>query len=394
MSTADPSGAGHRGQASVLFTAFEPSGDAHAAPVIAELLRRVPMLKVYAWGGPRMEKAGATILGRTAEDGAMGLGSFKRIREVKREIRRIKQWAREYRVIAHVAVDSPAANFPVCRTVKKTGARIIHLVAPQMWAWGRWRVGKLRKLTDLVLCLLPHEEQWFNDRGVPAKFIGHPALNRPVETDETVREQMHGLPQGAPRIAIFPGSRSQEVKANIRLLVNAFIELQGRHAGMAGVIVAANQNLAKVVRKKIKVFPSGMHMVTGQADAAIGWCDLALAVSGTITLDITRQRKPMIGVYRTGLLSWLTAKLLVRGYYLLPNVVADREVVPEFVPHLGGCMPIVKVASRILLDSKKAANQSEELNRICLRFAGKKPAEEATRLIIKVMRDGMLQENR
>src|SRR5687768_8792221 len=125
-----------------------------------------------------MEKAGATILGRTADDGSMGLGALKRARSVSKEIKRIKQWCREYRVIAHVAVDSPAANFPICRAVKKTGARIIHLVAPQMWAWGRWRVGKLRRLTDLVLCLLPHEEQWFNDRGVPAKFIGHPALNR------------------------------------------------------------------------------------------------------------------------------------------------------------------------------------------------------------------------
>lgn len=117
--------AGHRGQASVLFTAFEPSGDAHAAPVIAELLRRAPQLRIYAWGGPKMEKAGATLLGRTADDGAMGLGSLRRVLAVRREIKRIKQWIREYRVLAHVAVDSPAANFPICKAVQKTGARII-----------------------------------------------------------------------------------------------------------------------------------------------------------------------------------------------------------------------------------------------------------------------------
>jgi lipid-A-disaccharide synthase len=380
-----------RGQPIVLFTAFEPSGDAHAAPIIAELLRRVPRLHVYAWGGPKMEAAGATILGRTADDGAMGLSALKRAAAVSKEIKRIKQWVRQYRVLAHVAVDSPAANFPVCKAVKRTGARVIHLVAPQLWAWGKWRLGKLRKLTDLVLCILPFEEQWFNDRGIPAKFIGHPALNRPID-DQELREHMHGLPQGAPRIAIFPGSRSQEVKANIRLLVHAYIELQSRHAGMAGVIVAANQKLAKIVRKKIKVFPAGLHMVTGQSDAAIAWCDLALAVSGTITLDIARQRKPMIGVYKTGLLSWLGAKLLVRGYMLLPNIIADREIVPEFVPHIGGPMAIVKVASRYLLDSKHAANQSAELLRICQRFANKKPAEEGARLIIKILKDGILRE--
>lgn len=375
----------------MLFTAFEPSGDAHAAPVIQELLRRAPQLRVYAWGGPRMEQAGATMLGRTADDGAMGLGSLRRVRLVRREIKRIKQWIREYRVLVHVPVDSPAANFPLCKAVQKSGARIVHLVAPQLWAWGGWRIRKLRRFTSLVLCLLPHEEQWFNERGVPAKFIGHPALNR-VFNEEELREHMHGLPQGAPRIAIFPGSRTQEARANIRLLVNTFIELQGRHAGMAGVIVAANQACAKIVRRKIKVFPSGLHMVTGQADAAIGWCDLALAVSGTITLDIARQRKPMIGVYKTGPLSWLIRKLLVRGYILLPNIIAGREIVPEFAPHLGGVGPIVKTASRYLLDSKNAANQSEELNRVCLRFTNKKPAQEATGLIIKIIKDGMLQD--
>lgn len=380
----------HRGAPSILFTAFEPSGDAHAAPVIKELLTRVPSLKVYAWGGPLMEQAGATILGRTADDGAMGLGALKRARSVRKEIKRIKQWSRQYRVLAHVAVDSPAANFPICKVMKRTGARIVHLVAPQMWAWGRWRIGKLRRLTDLVLCLLPFEEQWFNDRGVPAKFIGHPVMNRPVDPNE-LREHMHGLPQGAPRVAIFPGSRSHEVRANIRLLVNAYTELQGRHAGMTGVIVAANPGLAKIVRKKIKVFPTGLHMVTGQTDATIAWCDLALAVSGTITLDIARQRKPMVGVYKSGLITWLGAKVLVRSYVLLPNIIADREIVPEFAPHVGGSMPIVKAASRYILDSKNAANQAEELNRVCLRFANKKPAEEAARLIIKMLKDGMVE---
>jgi len=149
------------------------------------------------------------------------------------------------------------------------------------------------------------------------------------------------------------------------------------------------------VRKKIKVFPSGMHMTTAQAsggtDAAIAWCDLALAVSGTITLDIARQRKPMVGVYKSGLITWLGAKLLVRSYVLLPNIIADREIVPEFAPHIGGAMPIVKAASRYILDSKNAANQAEELNRVCLRFANKKPAEEAARLIIKILKDGMVE---
>lgn len=337
-----------------------------------------------------MEAAGATILGRTADDGTMGLKSLRHAGSVRREIKRIKQWIREYRVLAVVVVDAPAANFHVAKAVKRTGARVIHLIAPQLWAWGRWRLGKLRKLTDLVLCVLPFEEQWFNDRGVPAKFIGHPAVNRPYDENE-IREQTHGLPSGGPRIAIFPGSRSQEARANIRLLTNAYTELQGRFSGASGVVCAASPTIAKIIRKKIKVFPTALHMVTGQHDGVIAWCDLALTVSGTITLDIARQRKPMIGVYKVGIPEWLIAKILVRTpFYLLPNRIAEREIIPEFVPHVGGAMPIVKWASKYLLDSKNAAIQSEELARVMSRFANKKPAEEATRLILKVIKDGTI----
>ena len=377
-------------QPSILFTAFEPSGDAHAAPVIRALLRHQPDLKIFAWGGPLMEQAGATIVEQTAVDAAMGLNAIKRIFAMRRQIGRIRRWARAYRVLAHVAVDSPAANFPICKEMRATGARVVHLVAPQLWAWGRWRVRKLRRLTDLVLCLLPFEEQWFTRRGIPARFIGHPRMNRPIDPKD-LRERMHGLPQGAPRVAIFPGSRSHEVRANIRLLVDAYIELQGRHSGMGGVIVAASTELGRIARKKIKVFPTGLHMTAGQTDAAIAWSDLCLAVSGTIALDIARQQKPMIGVYKTSFPVWLLSLFLLRTRFrLLPNIIAEREIVPEFVPHFGGAGPIVKQAGRYLLDSKNAAIQSEELARVCSRFVHKNPPEEAARLILKVIKDGRI----
>jgi lipid-A-disaccharide synthase len=292
--------------------------------------------------------------------------------------------------VAHVAVDSPAANFPITKATKKTGARIVHLVAPQVWAWGRWRVPKLRRLTDLVLCLLPFEEQWFNDRGITARFIGHPRMNRPLDTDD-LRKHMHGLPQGTPRIGIFPGSRTQEVKRNIKLLVDTYTELQARHAGMCGVIVAANKELALIIRKKIPVFPTGLHMITGQLDATICWSDLCIAVSGTVSMDICRQQKPLIGVYKTSLIAWLGSKVILRTpYRLLPNIIAEREIVPEFVPHAGGSGPLVRAANEYLLDSKNQAITAEELARVCHRFVNKRPPEEAAKLIFRLMKDGAI----
>jgi len=378
---------GGQSKSVILFTAFEPSGDALAAPVIAALVGGREGIEVHACGGPRMEAAGAVLLERTADGGSMGLNALGRGLALRRQIGRIRSWARNRRVVAHVAVDSPAANFPIAKAMRAGGAQVVHLVAPQIWGWAGWRIGKLRRLTSLVLCVLPFEEQWFRERGVPARFIGHPAINRTIDL-AGLREQMHGLPQGAPRLGIFPGSRGHEVRANVHQLVDVYAELQGRHAGMCGVIVAANPTLGRVIRRRISVFPTGLHMITGTADAVIAWCDLALAVSGTVTLDITAHRKPMVGVYRTGLATWLLARLLVRlPHRLLPNIIAEREIVPEFVPYLGGPARIVRQVSRILLDSKHGAVQAEELHRVCLRFANHDPAAEAARAIVELVRE-------
>lgn len=379
-----------KGQTAILFTAFEPSGDAHAAPIIRQLIKQVPDLRIYAWGGPLMEEAGASIVQRTATDGAMGLNSLTQVSSVYRELRRIKRWSSQYRVLAHVPVDAPAANFPICRFMRKRGTRIIHLVAPQLWAWGRWRLKKLRKRTDLVLCLLPFEEQWFNDRKIPARFIGHPAINRPIDPDE-LKEQSHGLPQGTPRLAIFPGSRTHEVKMNLSLLLNVYNEMQSRQSSMSGLIVAANNDVAKIVRKKLKIFPTGLSMIIGQRDEAISWSDMNLCVSGTITLHIARQRKAMVGVYKTDIPTWLVSKIFLKSkFVLLPNIIAEREIVPEFAPHIGGGHAIANSLSRFLQDSKNVANQSEELQRVCNRFANKRPAEEAANLIIRIIKTGKM----
>lgn len=378
-------GGGHRPAPAILFTAFEPSGDAHAAAVIEELRHRSPQTRVFAWGGPKMQEAGATIIEQTVGDAAMGLNALKKIASVKKQVSAIKRWSKIHRVVLHVAVDSPAANFPICKIMKKRGAKVVHLVAPQLWAWGAWRVKKLRRLTDLVLCLLPFEQQWFTDRKIPALFIGHPRVNRQID-EAAVREKAKQLPTGTPRIAILPGSRPHEVRANISLLASAYTELHGRHHSASGVICAANQELAEIVRKKIKMFPTGLHLMVSDVEPVLYWCELALAVSGTVTLDVARFKKPMVGVYKTGLFEWFMAKLLIRSKYrLLPNVIARREVSPEFVPYVGGSMKIVEAATPYLQDSKKAATQSEHLARILTQYAHKKPAIEAAKAILDLL---------
>jgi len=366
----------------VLFTAFEPSGDAHAAPVIAALKAMAPEIEIVAWGGPQMERAGATMIERTADDGSMGLSALSKISSVRKTQAAIRQWALARRVNVHVPVDSPAANFAIAKFMKSRGVRVCHLVAPQLWAWGPWRLNKLRRCTDLVLCLLPFEQEWFRSRRVPAKFIGHPVINRILDQAQ-IDAQSNELPKGSPKVLLLPGSRSSEVKRNLPLLLKVFSDIQHNHRRAIAIMVTANDSLARLVRERMPTLPPGVLLMTGKLDAAISWSEIALCVSGTVSLDLLRQAKPMVGMYRTGLLSVLGGNIMLSmPNRLLPNILAGKRVVPEFVPCLGRAGPISAAVEELLADQSRLRETANALRTLLPAFQGKRPDIEAAEAII------------
>ena len=375
----------------VLFTAQEPSGDAHAAPVIARLRAAYPDVEPVAFGGPRMEEAGARMLGRTADDGVMGLAGASKLFEVRALHNRIVDWARQNPVAVHVPVDSPSANFPLCARLKPMGVRIVNLVAPQLWAWAPWRIGKVRRLSDVLLCLLPFEEQWFRSRGVTAKFVGHPVLSEPLDA-EALAERASHLPGGAPRILLLPGSRSSEVRKNLQLLVDTFTLIRGSIPSASGLIVASSEaNERRILDGLHGTLPFGIHLVTGEIDLGVHWCDLAVAVSGTVSLDCARQAKPVIGVYRLSGLEVLGAKLILRApHRLLPNIIAGRRIVPEFVPYAGNAEPIAAAALELLTNGVRMQRTREDLKGVAASFAGRDPARICAEVVAQVARGGRM----
>ena len=183
------------------------------------------------------------------------------------------------------------------------------------------------------------------------------------------------------------------MKANLKLLVEAWTELSHRHRGTVGLIVAANESIVRRIRTMLGDFPTGLHMVNGDVAAGIRWCDLALNVSGTVSLDVARQHKPMVAVYRTGPISYFGSKVVLRTpHRLLPNIVAGREIVPEFVPHWvpfgTGAKAVVEAAKPYLEDSRNAAVTAEELRRVTRRFAGRDPASAAAETILRMASGG------
>ena len=375
----------------VLFTAQEPSGDAHAAPVIARLRAVYPDIEPVAWGGPKMAEAGATMLGRTADDGVMGLAGISKVAEVKRLHDEIVSWARANPVAVHMPVDSPSANYPLCARLKPLGARVVNLVAPQLWAWAPWRIRKVRRLSDVMLCLLPFEEEWFRSRGVTAKFVGHPVLSKPLDFARCAEEAAR-LPHGAPRVLLLPGSRSSEVRRNGRLIADAFALIRAANPGARAVAVASNEaNAQRFLGELGGRLPDGLAIVVAgrevSLEGALAWCDLALAVSGTVSLDCTRQAKPVIGVYRTSLPEAIGAKLVIRSpSLLLPNILAGRRIVPEFVPYAGDARRIADEAIAILGDPARSARMSRDLRAVADQFLGRDPAPIVAEIVAREAR--------
>ncbi len=368
--TASPSAGRPR---ALLFCSFEPSGDDHASTVIAELIKRHPDLKIYAWGGPKMAAAGAEVIEQTGRDAVMGMPGMAKIQEHRRINERIEAWLDRNPIAAFVAVDSPAANFPICKLAKKRGIRVVHLVAPQVWAWGKWRVKKLRRLTDMVLCLLPFEEKWFEGKNVPAKYVGHPLFDVPLD-HEALEAAAARMPKGSPRIALLPGSRPKEHSNNFPLLLESFRRLRSDRPETAGVVAATTPEVAANLREtaeRLGGWPDGLSMEIRSTDAVVKWCDLALVVSGTVTLQIARQKKPMVIVYKTDRLFFelIGRWILTAPFFTLPNLIAGRAIVPELVPHFGDAEPIVQEATRLIEDESLAEQQRQELGNVVERFA-------------------------
>lgn len=360
--------------APLLFTAFEPSGDDHASGVIAELKRRNPNRPIFAWGGPRMERAGATIIRRTGEDAVMGVPGLAKIREHRRINADIDRWLSSNPITVHIPVDSPAANFPLCEIAKRHRIKVVHLVAPQIWAWGRWRIHKLRRRTDMVLCLLPFEQRFFERREVPAKFIGHVLFDKPVDKAELARKSA-GFGDGHPRIALMPGSRPDELYRHFPVLLEAFAAIRREHPSARGVVAATSPNVSNLLKDLARLeggWPDGLSIVVQETDAVIHWCDLALVKSGTVTLQVTRQLKPMVVFYKkTNPLFFLFVRaILATKLFSLPNVIASKRIVPEFIPHWGGGEPIAAEALRILASPERQREQVAALRDVVSQFQG------------------------
>lgn len=372
----------------LLFTAFEPSGDELAGPVIRALLARRPELRIVGWGGPKMRAAGADIVEETTHDASMGVPGPAKIAEHLALNKRIGGWLREHTPALHVAVDSPAANFPICKLSKAAGSRVVHLAAPQVWAWARHRVHKLRRRTDLVLCLLPFEERWFREHDVPATFIGHPLFDD--ANGPTADSDGAGFPAGSPKALLLPGSRAKEWRLNFPTMLETFRAVVARWPDAAGVVVASSERAETALRHFADAhggWPERLSIVLRDVRGAARWCDAALAVSGTVSLHLAREATPMVLCYRIRRWQYaLVGRWVVRSdFATLPNLIAGKHVVPEFVPYAGEGRGPRDAFLALLASEPQRHAQRRALEAACAPFRGRHAAPAAADAILAML---------
>jgi lipid-A-disaccharide synthase len=311
----------------VLFVAGEASGDLHAAGVAGALRRIHPELELAAVGGPRLAEQGVELIHRDHQLGVMGF--LEVLRHVPRHfllLRRIRNMLDKGELALVILIDYPGFNMKVADAAKSAHVPVLYYVTPQVWAWGAGRIPKLARLISKAAVILPFEEPLLRGYGIDATFVGHPLLDRAQNMpSRSEAREMLGLPQNVPVLALFPGSRQQEIDRHIDSFVATAKELSRRIPNLEVLVSVAPTVALDTTRCPFKLVHSASLTVLRAADAA-------LCKSGTTTLEASIADCPLIVAYRTGRISYALAKRLVKVSNIgLVNVVAGREVAREFI---------------------------------------------------------------
>jgi lipid-A-disaccharide synthase len=346
----------------ILVSAGDASGEAHAAELVRAMRERRPDLRFVGMGGPRMAAAGVEIV---VDQSELAVGGFFEIVPSLGRLwsawRRMLVCARSERPAAIVLVDSGGFHLPFARRVRRrVAAPILYFVAPQAWAWRSHRARKIAARADRIAVILPFEAAFYADRGIGVDFVGHPLLDRiasgPAEPDadatraiatptslggrallerERARARLRVAPD-APLLAIFPGSRRNELARNLPIQLEAFARLREARAGLQGLIGLAESlapaSAEAIVGRGPRGLGEALRIVPGESEA-LGWAaDVALAKPGTITVELMLRGCPMVVMGRIHPWSAWIARLWVDLPWLaMPNLIAGETIVPELM---------------------------------------------------------------
>lgn len=347
-----------------IIVAGEASGDMQATHLVSEIRRLAPHARFSGLGGLKMRENGVEIYADLTRLALIGfLEVAKHYVEIKEIFHLILAKIKETRPDAVILVDYPGFNLRLAKEIKKLNIKVIYYISPQVWAWKANRVKTIKNYTDRLLVFFAFEKRFYAERGITVDFIGHPLLDMVTISDApaTVRRQL-GLAEGNITFGILPGSRQKEISSLLPVMLKAARLLHQRFPSSQFVLVKAPTINTSVLIPYLDKLPFPLVVANEKPYDAINSCDFCLVASGTATLETAILNKPLVVIYKTSLVTWFLAKLLIKIPYIgLVNVVAGEKIVPECVQFDATPEKIAQVASDIMADPNQQKIMKQKL---------------------------------
>jgi lipid-A-disaccharide synthase len=358
----------------VLISAGEASGDLYAAGLVEALRRHRPDLQFFGCAGPSMQKAGVRPVVDAHSLAVVGLVEvITHIPRIYGEYRKLLNAARSERPEVAILTDSPDFHLRVARQLKKLGIPVLYLVAPQVWAWRKSRLPLMRRTIHRLLCIFPFEPEFFARHGMDATYIGHP-LTRLVQPSASRAElrRRFDIPDGTPLVALLPGSRIGEAARHLPFLLDALEHLRANARQAPRFILAVPPGtIPPGSHFRERISSASIQLLEGKTWDVLVCADVALAASGTVTIEACLLGTPMVTFYRVNNLSWWMGKALVRvPFYSMVNLVAERRIVPELIQDQMTAENLAREALELLENDGKRESMRRDLAEVARKLSG------------------------
>jgi len=321
--------------ANIMILAGEPSGDIHGGHLCRELKNISPGIQLFGMGGPKMEEAGFEVVHRIGDTGIVGFWEvYKELGKYWKIFKKMVAVMEERRPDAVILIDYPGFNIRFAKKAHQLGIKVYYYISPQLWAWGQWRIKKIRRYVDKMLVIFPFEKEFYNSHGIEAEFIGHPligTLNLDLSKEEC---QKHLGITSSPVIGLLPGSRRGEIEKILPILIETAKILQEKIPEAKFILPIASIELRPLIEDQLKQTSVKIRTREGSGKEIIVASDLLILASGTVTLEASVYLTPMIIVYKISFFSWLMGKILIKIPFIgLVNIVRGQKIIPEFIQY-------------------------------------------------------------
>ena len=320
----------------VLFSAGESSGDQHAAHMFQEMQKQCPEVRGIGMGGSKMRQAGIDIRFDSSGIGVIGLVEIlKHYGEIKQALKLMKTIVSEEKPDLLVCVDYKEFNLKLAQFAKRQGVKVLFYVSPQVWAWRSGRVKTYGKAIDMMAVIFPFETAYYEAEHVPVRYVGHPSVDKvhPLRSKQEDLE-LFGLDANRPVVGVLPGSRSNEIKRMLPVMLKAVQVLSERRPELQFILPQADSISDEVMQSYLQDFSVPIKVMKHQTYDVIQCCDAVMTTSGTASLEIALLQVPMLIAYRLSTITYWLGRLLVKIPFIgLPNIIAGKAIVKELIQY-------------------------------------------------------------